>query len=207
MKLRLLFITFFLLSLSVFAETASPKISSGNAIVKPEYIIPLLTAILTILSSGVVAACVSHRLAKNKEELFYKRKKLEELYKSIEGYTTLLFVMNHMWLKVMDGELSFNQGLDLQIDSKNSEEKKCLPEIDMLINLYFPKFLPTYENFIKKRDTVNKLYNNFRNAYKEKGPTIDYGNNRKEFSKALLEIDEISKVFLKEVAQHAQKLK
>jgi len=167
----------------------------------------ILTALLTIIGSGVIAAWISHHLAKGKEELFYKRKKLEELYKCVERYTTLLFVMNHMWPRVMDGDLSFNQGLDMQIKNNNEEEKHLLPEIDMLINLYFLNFLTTYKGFLKKRDTVNELYQDFNYIYKVKGPTIDYGKNKKEFVKALFEVEEVSKALLNEVAQYARKLK
>jgi len=191
------------LSLSAFANDISPKGSSNNTIINPGLII---TSLLTIMGSGVVAAWISHHLAKSKEELFYKRKKLEELYKAIERYTTLLFVMNHMWLKVMDGNISYNQGLDLQINNNGDEEKHLLPEIGMLINLYFQNFLPTYDNFIKKRYMVNELHQGFRNIYKFKGPTVDYRKNRKEFSEALLEVDRISKVLLNEVAKYTQKL-
>lgn len=204
MKKCLLVIIIFL-PVSVFAEIANPENFSNNTKDNIEYT-TLLIAILTVLSSGVVAACVSHRLAKSKEELFYRRKKLEELYKCIDQYTTLLFRMNHMWLKVMDGELDFNQGLDLQIESNNDDDKLYLPEIDMLINLYFPNFLPTYRDFIERRNSVNILYANFKETYKLKGPTVDYSNICKEFSKALLEIDNASKTLLEEVAKYAQKL-
>ena len=168
----------------------------------------LLTAILTILGSGVISACVSQRLAKSKEELFDKRKKLEGLYKSVYRYTTLLFVTNHIWPKVMDGDINFNQGLALQINNNASEEeKRLIPEIDMLINFYFFNFLPTYKNLVKKRDAINELYQNFKCIYKVKGPTIDYSQNRKEFIKTLFEVENASKVLLSEVAQYAQKLK
>jgi hypothetical protein len=165
------------------------------------------TALLTIIGSGVVAAWISHHLAKGKEELFYKRKKLEELYKSIVRYTTTLFSMNFMWPRVMDGKLSFNEGLDLLVRRRDDDEKHHLPEIDMLINLYFHNFLTTYTNFINKRDVINDLYDDFKSIYEVKGPTIDYSNNKKEFVKALLELEEVSKVLLEEVAQYAQKLK
>lgn len=203
----LLIVILFSLSISVFANDTSPQCPSTNTIMSPGFIITLLTSTLTILGSGVVATWISHRFAKGKEELFYKRKKLEELYKSIERYTTLLFVMNHMWLRVMDGKLTFNQGLDMQINSGSDEGKLLLPEIDMLINLYFPIFLPSYKIFINNRDMINELYQDFRNIYNVKGPTVDYSKNRNEFSKTLLEVDGISKVLLNEVAEYAQKLK
>lgn len=206
MKKGLLYLFVFNLSVSVFAETSNPKNTADNIIVKPEYIIAFLTAILTILGSGVVAAWISHRLVKDKEELFYKRRKLEELYKCIERYTTLLFSMNYMWIKVMDGELSYNQGLDLQINDRGKEEKHHLPEIDMLINLYFPDFRSTYEDFIERRDVLNRMHGDFRDVYKIKGPTVDYSQNRKKFSNALLEIDNASKMLLEEIAKYAQKL-
>ena len=189
------------LSESVFANDTNSQKFSNNTI-----FITLLTAVLTILGSGVVAAWISHRLAKGKEELFYKRKKLEELYKSIEKFTTLFFVTNHMWPTVMDGTLNYNQGLDLLINGKKDKDADFWPEIDMLINLYFPNFLSNYDNFKKKKVIVNDLHQEFKNVYRIKGPTIDYSKNKKEFLKALLEVDEASKVLLDEVAQYAQKL-
>ena len=176
------------------------------SIINSGLIVTLLTALLTILGSGVLAAWISYHLAKGKEELFYKRKKLEELYKSIVRYTTTLFSMNFMWPRVMDGKLSFNEGLDLLIKHRDNDEKYHLPEIDMLINLYFPNFLTTYTNFINKRDVINDLYDDFKSIYKVKGPTIDYSKNKKEFITALLEVEEASRVLLNEVAQYAQKL-
>jgi hypothetical protein len=206
MKKGIFCLLLFWISVSVFAETSNPKNVPDGIVIKPEYIIGILTAIITILGSGVVAAWISHRLAKGKEELFYKRKKLEELYKCIERYTTLIFSMNHMWLKVMDGELSYNQGLDLQINGRDDEEKHHLPEIDMLINLYFPSFRDTYKEFLKKRDVVNRLHGEFRDVYKLKGPTVEYSQNRKKFSNALLEIDKASSILLEEIVGYAQKL-
>jgi len=172
-----------------------------------ELVITLLTAILTILGSGVVAAWVSHDLVKKKEELYYRRTKLEELYKAVERFTTLLFVMNHIWPRVMDGELSFNQGLGLQVEKRGDEEKHLLPEIDMLINLYFPQLLSTYKQFVSQRDIINRLYSKFRDVYKVKGPTITYEANREEFSAALMNLDVIAKGLLSEVAQCAHRLK
>lgn len=168
----------------------------------------VLTALLTIICSGVVAAYISYRLAKSKEEFFYKRKKLEELYISIDRYTTILVRMNFMWPKVMDGELTFNQGLDLQINSNTSEEeKRILPEIEMLVNFYFSNFLPVYVNFAKKREALHDLYDDFKFAYKVKGPTVDYSINKKEFLKTLFELDGAAKNLLNEVANYAQKFK
>jgi hypothetical protein len=196
------------LSIPTFANDANPQTPSTNSIINPGLVITLLTAILTILGSGVAAAWISQRLAKSKEELFDKRKKLEGLYKSVYRYTTILFRMNFMWPRVMDGDLSFNQGLDLQINSNTSdEEKQLLPEIDMLINFYFSNFLPTYENFVKKREVLNELYEGFKYTYKVKGPTIDYSKNKKEFVKTLFEVEDASKALLNEVAQYAKTLK
>jgi len=95
----------------------------------------------------------------------------------------------------------------MQIKNNGEEEKHLLPEIDMLINLYFLNFLPTYKDFVKKRDVINELYQDFKCIYKVKGPTIDYSKNKKEFVKALLEVDEGSKALLNEVAKYTQKLK
>jgi hypothetical protein len=168
----------------------------------------ILTVLLTIIGSGVAAAWISHYLAKSKEEFFYKRKKLEELYVSIDRYGTILIRMNFMWPKVMDGDLSFNQGLDVQINSNTSEEeKRLLPEIDMLINFYFSNFLSTYEIFLKKRELLEDLYKEFNCIYKIKGPTFDYSTNKKIFIKTLFEVDVAAKALLNEVAQYAKKLK
>ena len=193
------------LAIPAFAQTAKTDNPENDSNYKLEYT-SLLVGILTVLSSGVVAAGVSHRLAKSKEEWFYKRRKLEELYKCVERYTTLLICTNHMWLNVMDGELTFDQGLDMQINSKDDEDKNHLPEIDMLINLYFPNFLIVYDNFLKKRDAVNRIDRDFRDLYKAKGASIDYSNNRNEFFKALLEVENASKLLLKEIAKYSQKL-
>jgi len=204
MTQKQLLITIFTFIFSAFTFAGDIQNPSNQTSEKTDPFIIILVAILTVLGSGVVAAWVSHYLAKRKEELFYKRTKLEDLYKCIEGYTTLLFVMNHMWLNVMNGDIDFNTGLDMQINNKDDDNRKLLPEIDMLINLYFPKFLVGFKNLIEKRDNVNKLYLHFKSTYKSHGPTVDYSKNRKEFLKALLDIEEESKQLLHEVSKYAQ---
>jgi len=200
-QLLTIMVTFIFSAFTFASDTQNPSNETSG---KTDLSITILVAIFTVLASGVVAALVSHFLTKRKEELFYKRAKLEVLYKYIELYKTLLFVTNHMWLNVMNGDIDFNTGLDMQINNNDDENKKLLPEIEMLINLYFPKFLVGFKNLIEKRDKVNELYKHFKSTYKLHGPTVDYSKNRKEFLKALLDIDEASKKLLHEVSKYAQ---
>lgn len=149
----------------------------------------IIIALLTILGSGVVTAIVTHRLATSRQEREFKRKKLEELYLALHGFCTLFGTWSIVWPQVMEGEMEYNQALDIQLQNKTGKDARYLETATMLINIYFPSLRNRLAALLKCRDEANAVLRVFKSLYKESGPTAETAAFVGPFSKAMLSFD------------------
>ena len=125
----------------------------------------LLISIATILCSGVVSTVITHRLSTGRAEREFRRKKLEELFVAIHRYCTKLTTWNLVSLRVMRGELDYSQAQQIRTESHTAEDNSH-ETIIMLINIYFPELLPAFDAVLKRRDQINRIQHEFRDAYR-----------------------------------------
>jgi hypothetical protein len=126
-------------------------------------------AAATILGSGVVSAMVNHRFTARRAEIEFRRKKMEELFLAFHGYCSQIATLNVVWPKVMNGELSYNEALDL--NSNHSERgRDHFENVEMLVSLYFPDLSGPWREVLAVRDRINEVKGDFKQAYKIGGP-------------------------------------
>ena len=94
-----------------------------------------------------------------------KRERAEELYVESKKYLNALGVHYLPYKKVMKGELTFNQALDLTID--NSSKRDFEPHrVTMIIDMYFPNLQKPFNEIMVKRDFLNRIVTGYKEQYK-----------------------------------------
>lgn len=93
----------------------------------------LAIALLTVVMSGVVAAMVTYHLNTTKEHVFFMRRKGDELYLAAESYDRNLTSHFVSAYRVIKGEISWNDFLDLVIKNADRNDREASLQILMLI--------------------------------------------------------------------------
>ncbi len=105
----------------------------------------------------------------NSERAELLRARGEELYELIDKWLNSLFVYYMVKASVMQGKLSYNQGLDIEL--KNGEESRGnFGRIQMLIDVYFPTSREHYDRVVSLREAANRHVLLHKRAY-ERGET------------------------------------
>ncbi len=114
------------------------------------------------------------------------RSRGEELYQVAATWTNYLFFQNVLLIKVMQDEISYNEHLDLIINSDKSIDSN-IERLDMLIDVYFPVVREEYEAVLEARDYLNNIIYEHKTAYKIGGNGIHF---LKPFQDALMKIEQ-----------------
>jgi len=94
-----------------------------------------------------------------------QRERLEELYVESKKYLNSLGSHYLPYKKVMKGELTFNQALDLTIESCSKMDYD--PHIvTMIIDLYFPELQQPLDKIMKIRELLNQIVDGYKEQYK-----------------------------------------
>lgn len=93
------------------------------------------------------------------------RNRLEELYVESKRYQNHLCSHYFPYRQVMQGELTFNQALDLTISS--GEKVKFDPNrVTLLIHMYFPEVQPAFDDIMTVREKLNEIISGYKWQYK-----------------------------------------
>jgi len=94
------------------------------------------------------------------------RTRLEELYCLVDHWAKEMVTHHITYRKVMDGDLTYNQALDLTISNKSTLDSTRL---FMLAELYFPSAQKALEELKELRDKASSVQDNFKQCYKLNG--------------------------------------
>jgi hypothetical protein len=138
-----------------------------------ERVIMLLTAFGGIILGSTLTFATNYVLQKSKmlqEEKSKKenllREKLEDLYLLSEEYFNYKSRHYLTYIGVMEGNITMNQALDMQIEMGDSSNKNDPRKMQMLIDLYFHTLKDQYEIIVKQNETMNRVANDFKEQYK-----------------------------------------
>lgn len=101
--------------------------------------VTLLVGLGTILMSGVASSFVTYRLTRAKEHEFFMRQKAEELYVSIEQFSTMLGISIVRLMGVAARNITFDQMNDQVIADRDKEWANASRHMEMLVRIYFPE--------------------------------------------------------------------
>jgi hypothetical protein len=167
-----------------------------------DYRIQIALALFTVLTSGVVSAIVTFKLGDKKSARDFRRSKLEDCFKAFDRFTTLIGINGLTFLMTMNDEIEWDQALDMSLDGKNETDTDHLPQLEMLVSIYFPELQSRFEGLLKVRDQLGSLRTLAKEAYLS-------GNGRREvalgYQKALKELDQVEKDFKRELYKLAPK--
>jgi len=141
---------------------------------------------------------LTHERKLKQDELL--RDRLEELYVESRKY------MNHMithflpYLKVMQGELTYNEALDLNIAKGNITHNP--DRVHLIMDMYFPELRESFRIVEKRLDIVNDINDGYKHQYKQG----DYSGHKwlPLFQKALKELGDSTSNFEKHVSSIAK---
>lgn len=167
--------------------------------------ITLITALTSAAVGGAVAlvgvlltnrdntarlhAQLDHEVRKRREDLL--RARGEELYELVKIWLGGMFSHYLNTAFVMQGKLTFNQALHLQI-KQGSDSRGNFWRIQMLVDVYFPALREEYKSVIAHRDAVNKQVIAHKRAY-ESG-AHDGSEFLQPFTKAQLALEHAAEV-------------
>lgn len=147
------------------------------------------TALTAFLGSSIATAWVAHHLTiqRVREELL--RSKLEELFLAISGFSTQMNAAIIAYHGAMVGKITYDQANDLS--NRTDISPRYFEKIQMMINLYFPELLDTFNSLLAARDKVATVRDAFKQAYVQGRGSPEFA---KQYSDASQEFDEIVKL-------------
>ena len=132
----------------------------------------IITATVTLLAVYLTNRGNTNRLKiqleherNTKQDAIY-RDKLEELYVVAHKWITLLGSHMLPYLRVMEGDLDYNQALDMTI-AQGKEDLPDFERLQMLIDLYFPQLTEPLKELRDARDAANKIMAIHKMEYKQ----------------------------------------
>ena len=166
-----------------------------------------ITGISTILGIVIanrssfkqLALRLNHESEKDRKNALKLR--LEELYMLIEKWANSLVTHHSTYRKVMNGALTYNQALDITIESKSKFDTQRL---FTLAELYFPRCHETLNNIKSIRDQAADIQEDFKELYRETGSGSSI--HAEELTNTLIMFShEISK-YKSELSEYANKI-
>ena len=100
----------------------------------------------------------------NNESRRIVREKAEELYELTDAWLKTIASNSLFVGGVMQGKLTYNQCLDLQIDHSNKNTHK-FSRIEMLVDIYFKETKSVYTKITDARAVINEIISDHKKAY------------------------------------------
>jgi len=124
-----------------------------------------LVSILTIVMSGVAATAVTYLLNSRKEQVFFMRKKAEDLYLAAEGFDKNLSIHFLRALPLLNDKIDYNTYHDLIISSDNKDGGEKHETVLMLVQIYFPETEPEFNAWMAAKEKLNRILTTHKRAY------------------------------------------
>lgn len=146
-------------------------------------------ALLTVLGSGVVSGIVTYRLNADQREREFRRVKLEECFRAVHHYILVLTTHYLVWLRVMSGDLSYNEANEMLISEGKREDREYPLSAELLIRLYFPALRGHLDSLLQIRDEMDRLHGEFVRAYRRDGEGGNYRSHRDALVRMIERLD------------------
>jgi hypothetical protein len=138
----------------------------------------LITALASAITGGaltLMSVMLTNHSSTNRLKLQFGHETAQRRAEVLRERGEELYVLSEQWLNgltgyylrktsVMQGKLTYNQCLDLEI-ADGKENPVNFSRIELLIDVYFPSARPDYEQITKGRDTLNLIAAEHKRAY------------------------------------------
>lgn len=130
----------------------------------------LLTSTLTLIgvrytnksNNERLSIQLEHERKLKREELV--RDRLEELYVESKRYMNAVVTYFLPYRQVMEGELTFNQALDLSIDNGYTHNPE---RVHLIMDMYFPELRDSFSDVEEVLEKTNKILHGYKLQYKQ----------------------------------------
>lgn len=113
--------------------------------------------IVAVVTSGVLGTIIGHVLTAARDEVTFKRTKLEALYMHAAVFCTNLGLMLIPWAFAARDKISLNDALDQQNSVVQGEgNERNLENARMLAGIYFPGVQPALGRIFEARDSIGE---------------------------------------------------
>jgi hypothetical protein len=130
----------------------------------------ILTSILTLLgvqstnksNNERLRMQLEHERLLKREELI--RERLEEIYVEAKCYMNAVVTHFLPYRKVMKGELTYNEALDLTINRNYSHNPE---RVHLIMDMYYPELKSTFSEVESELSRINQILNGYNQQYKQ----------------------------------------
>ena len=171
-----------------------------------------MTSLLNIIVGGFLAFCggaavayLTFRLNRDKSQTEHLRLKLEELYLATDAFEKSVSGNMIGYLPVIDGKITWNQMLEIQIDKGGEIPFGGRGTMEMLINIYFPDLVGPFERMVAKLESFNFLVNLMRAEYSETG-TLSRDTWNERITSDIAEYSDAATTLRKSIVEAARPL-
>lgn len=164
-----------------------------------------LTGMFTLLGvwlasrSSLKQLTVKLQHESDREDREALRKRLEELYSLVGLWANELGTHYLPYLRVMDGDLTYNQALDITLKNRPSIDAN---RMFTLAELYFPSAHGALGTLMSCRDQAAAIHSSFRDMHKGTGATSR--EHAEKLRATLQEFSEAVNGYRVELAEHAR---
>jgi hypothetical protein len=143
---------------------------------------------------------LQHQDDKDQKEAL--RNRLEELYQLVDIWAGKFVIHHTTYRKVMHGELTYNQALDLAID----REQFDVARLFTLAELYFPESHKILEDIKNIRDELSRIQDEYKEQYRDIGPSSDGAKYSKVLTLRLMDFNKAIDSYKSSLANYARKV-
>lgn len=143
---------------------------------------------------------LQHQDDKDQKEAL--RNRLEELYQLIGVWAGKSVIHHTIYRRVMDGQLTYNQALDITINSESFNSARLFT----LAELYFPNSHELLEKIKNIRDELSDIQHEYKEQYREIGPEAEGKKYSKLLTIKLMEFNEAIDQYKASLASYARKV-
>ncbi len=130
----------------------------------------------SVLSSGLLATVISISLTEAKEQRLLRRAKIEEIYLNGSAWLTAANGRFMPYLRVCDGDLTYNQALDLEIKNSDKATGEQRLKVNMNIEMYERSLIPALRLLDQELQKLDHIHAALRNRYAQTGEAADFLN-------------------------------
>ncbi len=134
-----------------------------------------------------------------KEVREVERVRLEELYSLTSNWAKLFVIHHTRYRKVMKGELTYNEALDLELANSSTIDAN---RMFTLAELYFPSAHEALQDLNQLLNEASSIQNSFKKIYKEGQSTSE--KHAKGLTEVLLRFNTAVEIYKKLLAAYAK---
>jgi len=166
-------------------------------------IIQISLGVFTVLASGVFSAIVTYNLNKRRQDLEFRRTKLELCFDSAHRFINNLTTSNIPYVDALTNKYTWDEATDMIMNSQSENDRDHWLNIEKIINIYFPDLTPQLDRLIELKKLLWNCKESARKAYLGKSRLTETKDN---YLFVLDQLHDLDKAFKQSIYKLAKSL-